>query len=196
MKIYKTARTTLLCCLILISFQSAANTSANSNLDLINLKKQGYQIFNKDNFVIKCNSKLKINSEALRMAKEKGMNFIVSSYIGSENKNSEKIGVIYIIQISDISSQYKNIPQSKQNEFTIKYLDSYCSNLKANNMSYSRPNFNGLNSVEYTYLDNGVLPSKAIVFIKDKKAFLLQVGTRKDLSKKYASIKNSFKFIK
>ena len=196
MKIYKTQIITALCCLILISFQSAANNNVNSKLDLISLKKQGYQIFSKDNFVIKCNSKLKINSEALRLAKEKGMNFIVSSYVGSENENSEKIGVIYTIQISDLSSQYKNIPQSKQNEFTIKYLDSYCSSLKANNMSYSRPTFNGLNSVEYTFLQNGVLPSKAIIFIKDKKAYLLQVGTRKDLSKKYASLKNSFKFIK
>lgn len=196
MRTYKTAITTVLCCLILISFQSAANNNTNSNLDLVSLKQRGYQIFKKDNFVIKCNSKLKINSEALRLAKEKGMNFILSSYIGSENENSESTGVIYNIQISDISSQYQNFPVSKQNEITIKYLDSYCSSLKANKMSYTRPTFNGFNSVEYSYLQNGVLPTKAIIFIKDKKAYMLQVGTRKDLSKKYASYKNSFKFIK
>ena len=165
MKIYKTAITTVLCCLILINFQSEAKNSANSNLDLISLKKQGYQIFNKDNFVIKCNSKLKINSEALRLAKEKGMNFILSSYIGSDNENSESTGVIYNIQISDISSQYQNFPVSKQNEITIKYLDSYCSGLKANKMSYTRQNFNGLNSVEYSYLQNGVLPKNRVKII-------------------------------
>ena len=98
--------------------------------------------------------------------------------------------------ISDISSQYQNFPVSKQNDITIKYLDSYCSSLKANKMSYTRPNFNGLNSIEYTYLQNSVLPTKAIIFIKDKKAYMLQVATRKDLSKKYISYKNSFKFIK
>ena len=196
MKTYKTAITTVLCCLILISFQSTANNNTNSNLDLVSLKQRGYQIFKKDNFVIKCNSKLKINSEALRLAKEKGMNFILSSYIGSENENSESTGVIYNIQISDISSQYQNFPVSKQNDITIKYLDSYCSSLKANKMSYTRPNFNGLNSIEYTYLQNSVLPTKAIIFIKDKKAYMLQVATRKDLSKKYISYKNSFKFIK
>lgn len=186
----------LFCCVLLISFNSNGTNNLKSNLDITALKQEGYQIFKQDNFVIKCNSKLKVNTEALRLAKEKGMNFILSSYIGSENENSESTGVIYNIQISDISSQYKNAPISKQNEITIKYLDSYCSSLKANNMSYSRPIFNGLNSVEYSFLQNGVLPTKAIIFIKDKKAYMLQVGTRKDLSKKYTSLKNSFKFIK
>lgn len=107
MQIIKFPFISILCCLFLFTFLSTASNS--SNLDLVSLKNQGYQIFNKDNFVIKCNSKLKINSEALRLAKENGINFILSSYIGSENDNSESSGVIYNIQISDISSQYKKI---------------------------------------------------------------------------------------
>lgn len=194
MQIIKFPFVSILCCLFLFTFQSTASSS--SNLDLVSLKNQGYQIFNKDNFVIKCNSKLKINSEALRLAKENGINFILSSYIGSENDNSESSGVIYNIQISDISSQYKNIQIGKHNAITLNYLDSYCSSLKANNMSFSRPSFNGLNAVEYYFLQNGVLPTKSIIFIKDKKAYMLQVGTRKNLSKKYTDFKNSFKFIK
>ena len=194
MQIIKFPFVSILCCLFLFTFQSTASSS--SNLDLASLKNQGYQIFNKDNFVIKCNSKLKINTVLIKMAKEKGYKYPISSYIATENKDSYDKAVIYTVQITDISSDYKNISANKQSDFTIKYLDSYCSSLKANNMIYSRLSFSGLSSVEYSFLENGTLPSKAIIFIKDKKAYLLQVGTRKDLSKKYASLKNSFKFIK
>jgi len=182
--------------LFLFSCPTSAKNNQKSNLDLISLKQQGYQIFEKDNFVINLKSKFKLNTVLMNMAKKQGSKYPISSYISTEKKDSYDNAVIYTIQITDITSEYKGISANKQNDFTYKYLDSYCSSLKANNMSYSKLNFIGLNSVEYSFLENGSLPTKAIIFIKDKKAFLLQVGTRKNLSKKYSDLKKSFKFIK
>jgi hypothetical protein len=199
MKINKAVITLTFFCIFLISFgqkQIVTTSLKNNERSNLDLKNQGYQIFQKDNFIIKCNSKLKSNTILMKMAKEQGNKYPITSYIATEYKDSYDKAVIYTVQITDITLEYKGISANKQNDFTNKYLDNYCLSLKANNMSYSKLNFIGLNSVEYSFLQNGSLPCKAIIFIKDKKAFLLQVGTRKDLSKKYANLKTSFKFIK
>ena len=182
--------------LFFFSCPTSAKNNQKSNLDLKTLKLQGYQIFEKDNFVINQKSKFRLNYVLMNMAKKQGNKLPITSYISTEHKDSYVKAVICTIQISDISADYKNLSLNKQNEYTVKFLNNYCSSLKANNMSYKKVNFIGLNSVEYSFLQNCSLPTNAIIFIKDKKAFLLQVGTRKNLSKKYSDLKKSFKFIK
>ena len=93
-----------------------------------------------------------------------------------------------------MTSDYSSIPESKYNYFTNNHLKSYIGNLEANNISYTEGEFNGVKTVEYSF-SQMELPTKAVIFVKDKKSYLLQIGTRKNLSKKFNDLKTSFKFI-
>jgi len=165
-----------------------------TQLDIKKFKQEGFQVFEDDNFLIKCNCKLKPNTLAIKMSKEHGIKYPFSPYLGAENKDSYDIGIIYNINVTDISSEYNSIPQSKYNYFTNQYLKNYIDQLVSNNMSYTEGEFNGVKAVEYSFSQAG-LPTKAIIFIKDKKSYLLQVATRNRLPKIFNSLKTSFKFL-
>jgi uncharacterized protein (UPF0128 family) len=86
---------------------------------------------------------------------------------------------------------YKNIQPSGYALFEKKYLEQYATNLKNAGISYSYTTFQGVSTIEYTFDQQG-LPTKAIIFLKNKKSYLLQVGTRKNLTTKYNLLKTSF----
>lgn len=179
------------------SLKTSSNVESKKGIskeELKKLKQDGFQIFEKDNFLITCNCKLKQNTLAIKMAKEQGVKYPFSSYVCSENKNSYETGVICNINVTDMTSDYSSIPESKYSYFTNKYLKSYIGSLEANNISYTEGEFNGVKTVEYTF-SQMELPTKAVIFVKDKKSYLLQIGTRKNLSKKFSDLKTSFKFI-
>jgi hypothetical protein len=49
----------------------------------------------------------------------------------------------------------------------------------------------GVRAIEYSFSQQG-LPTKALVFLKGKKSYLIQVGTRHNLESKYLSLKSGF----
>lgn len=165
-----------------------------TKINLKQLEQQGYQVFAKDDFAVKCNCTIKINSIAIKMAKEQGNPYPLSSYVCAENEDSFEKGVIYNIQISDMTKDFNSLPQGSSEIFINQYLDKYTDNLTANGISNIQKEFNGLKSIQYTFEQNG-LPAKALIFMKNKKSYLLQVSTRDDLNLKYKNLTESFTFI-
>ena len=108
-----------------------------------------------------------------------------------KNEDNPDIGVIHNINIYDESKSYRNIQPSGYATFEKKYLEQYATNLKNAGISYTYTTYQGVSAIEYTFDQQG-LPTKAIIFLKSKKSYLLQVGTRKSLTTKYNSLKTSF----
>jgi len=153
--------------------------------------QETYQIFTTAGFKIKCGCKLYLNKTFIQMAKQQGMNNIIAAYICAENEDDPDISVIYNINIYDESKSFKNIQPSMYALFEKKYLEQYVTNLKSAGISYSYTTFQGVSAVEYTFDQYG-LPTKAIIFLKNKRSYLIQAGTRKNLSSKYNLLKTSF----
>jgi hypothetical protein len=155
---------------------------------------QSPQVFAKDKFKISCPCKLYINEVFMEMVKEQGMEYPVTSYVCTENDESYDLGVINHINIYDLASEYKGIPVAQHNYFESKYLETYEEGLSQADITYKHITFKGVRAVEYEFSQNG-LPTKAIMFIKNQKSYLLQVATRKSLALKFHSFKSSFTII-
>lgn len=154
--------------------------------------QETYQTFPKAGFKVKCGCKLYTNSTFIQMAQQQGTTNIIAAYICSENEDSPETGVITNINVMDESKSFKNVKTSDYTYFEKKALEKYAVNLKNAGMSYSYTTFQGVSAIEYTFDQGGTLPTKAIVFYKNKKSYLLQVATRKNLTAKYNKLKNSF----
>lgn len=154
--------------------------------------QESYQTFATAGFKVKCGCKLYANTTFIQAAKQQGANNIIAAYICGENEDSAETGVINNINIYDESKSYKNIKPSNYGYFEKKVLERYASNLKNAGMSYSYTIFQGVSAIEYTFDQGGTLPTKAILFYKNKKSYSLQVATRKNLITKYNKLKTSF----
>ncbi len=156
--------------------------------------QETYQTFTSAGFKVKCGCELYVNTLFITMAKEQGMTNVLAAYICAENKDSPDLGVIHNINIYDESKNYKNIQSSEYATFEKKYLEEYASNLKNAGMRFNYTTYQGVSALEYTFDQQG-LPTKALFFLKNKKSYLLQVGTRMNLTTKFSLLKSSFVFL-
>jgi hypothetical protein len=156
--------------------------------------QDAYQSFYSTGFKVKCGCNLYLNTTFISLAKQHGMNNILAAYVCAENEDNPETGVIYNININNESQGYINFPQSLHSYYEQKYLEKYASTLNSTGTTTRQTIYQGVPAVEYTF-DQFGLPTKAIFFIKDKKSYLLQVGTRENLSGKFNSLKFSFTFL-
>lgn len=153
-----------------------------------------FQTYPTAGFKVKCGCKLAVNSVFIQASKSQGANNILGAYICAENENDPQTGVIVNINVYDESKNFQNIKSTYHEYFKKKSLEKYAANLKQAGYSYEYVNFQGESALEYNFDQNGV-PTKAIMFFKNQKSYLLQVATRSNLISKYNSLKNSFVII-
>lgn len=180
-----------------IKKENAGNTipkSSEPKIDLNKMKKQGFQIFESDNFIVKCNCKLKTNSDFLEKIKEQGSQYPASAYICSKDERNYDKGTIVNINIYDLSKDYITLSEAKYNVFNEEFINSYATQLKSNNINFKREKFHDVEALRYEFNQMG-LPTKALFFVKNKKSYLIQVASRSNLANQFSSIVNSFKEI-
>ncbi len=153
-----------------------------------------YQTFENAGFKVKSNCTFSENTTFIQMAKEQGMKNILAAFICGENTEGPEMGVIKNINIYDESANYRDLNTSDYSKFEEGYLKQYTSNLDDAGINYKLTNYLGVKAIEYSFSSQG-LPSMAIVFLKNKKSYLLQVGTRQNLPAKYDSLKSSFRIL-
>lgn len=153
--------------------------------------QETYQTFPSGGFKVKCGCKLYVNTTFIQMAKKQGVDNILAAYICAENKENPSIGAIHNINIYDESKSYIKVQQSGREQFEKRYLEQFVSSLKTAGIGYNYIVFQGVSAIEYTFDQQG-LPTKAIFFLKNKKSYLLQVGTRRSLTTKFNLLKSSF----
>lgn len=152
------------------------------------------QLLSNGNFKVKCGCELKVNSLFIQMAKQSGSNNVVAAYICAENENTPEIGVVNNINIYDESASYITISPSNYAYFEKRSLDAYANNLKNAGFSYNYITYKGVAALEYSFDQQG-LPTKAIFFLKNKKSYLIQAGTRANLNSKFNLLKYSFELL-
>jgi len=163
--------------------------------DISEFKKAGFQVFEKDNFIIKCDCKLKVNSEAQKIAKQQNVKIPVSAYVCVSNQNDFDNVTATNITIQDISYIYMpGGAKDREHIFTDDYYETYKKNITAANMKLTEGLFNGARYLEYSFIQQDV-PTQAIMFIKNKKMYCLQVSSMKNLIQRFNILKSSFKFI-
>lgn len=150
-----------------------------------------YQTFVSAGFKVKCGCKLYVNTLFITMAKQQGMDNVLAAYICAENEENPDLGVIYNINIYDESNNYKKLNTSDYSLFEKNYLEQYATSLKNSGMRYTYTTYQGVSALEYTFDQQG-MPTKALIFLKNKKSYLLQVGTSMNLTTKYSLLKSSF----
>lgn len=153
-----------------------------------------YQIFTSQGFKVKCECSLYENLVFIQAAKQQGVKNILAAYICAENKDSPDYGVIVNINIYDESGGYNNIKPSNYAFFEKRCLDQYAQGLSKAGFSYSYITYQGTSALEY-YFDQMGLPTKAVMFLKNKKSYLIQVATRNSLTTKYNALKTSFELL-
>ena len=161
------------------------------SIGIILSAQNSYQSFPSAGFKVKCGCNLRVNALFIQMAKQQGMENIVAAYFCAENEDNPDIGVVVNINIYDESARYAKFKPENHAYFTRKCLESYADNLSKAGIQFSYSTFQGVTAIEYTFDQNG-LPTKAIMFYKNKKSYLLQVGTRNGLTTKYNALKTSF----
>lgn len=157
----------------------------------INSEKNTYQTFTNAGFKVKCDCKLNVNTELIQLANQQVTNNIIAAYICAESLSNPDLSVANSIVIKDESERYNNIQPSDYSTIEKEYIDQYATNLNNKGISYIVTTYQGVSAIETTFEELG-MPFKAIIFLKEKKLYLLQVGTRKNLTTKFSSLKSSF----
>lgn len=161
---------------------------------IFSLKSYGQnkiQRFPDTGFKIECECELYSNNLFLNMAKENGLNNILAAYICAKDQNDPSIGAVYNINITDERKSYETISTSNYSLLEKKIVDAYAKNLRAAGFTFSYTKFQNTNALEYTFSQNE-LPTKAIYFVKNKRTYLIQIGTRNSLISKFEALKKSF----
>lgn len=152
------------------------------------------QSFQKEQFKISCTCKLSENLIFLNAMKEKGIKYPVTAYVCAENEKNPETATIININIYDLSKEYdSNIIVNYI--FEERFLFDYENNILTNNIPCKSMSFMGVKAYEYEFSQYD-LPTKAIVFIINRKAFLLQAGSRHNLEEKFKLLTSSFTITK
>jgi hypothetical protein len=152
--------------------------------------QDSYQTFASEGFKIKCGCNLHVNNTLMQIAKQNSNNTL-SAFIGAENQDSPEIAVIVYVNVIDESQRYNSIQPTGHAYFEKKYLEQYASSLSNAGMSYNYTTYQGVSALEYSFEFSGI-PTKAIMFLKHHKSYMLQVGTRKGLNAKFSALKSNF----
>jgi hypothetical protein len=155
------------------------------------ISQSGTQVFPQAGFKVNCSCKLQVNNLFIEAAKRNNINNIFAAYFCGENPDDAAIGVINNINISDLSSDYAKINPSFHSYFEKKSLEAYANNLQKAGIGYNYTTFQGISALEYSF-DQMSLLTKALFFIKNKKTYLIQTGTRRNLQQKFNLLVTTF----
>ena len=156
--------------------------------------QNSYQTFQAAGFKVKCDCNLCVNSVFTEAAKAQGTNNIIAAYICAENEDDPQKGVIVNINVYDESANFQKFKPTLHDYFKKKILENYAAKLSQAGFKSEYVSFQGETALEYNFDQNG-LPTKAIMFFKNQKSYLLQLATRSGLAVKYDALKSSFVII-
>lgn len=160
---------------------------------------QTAQSFVKDKFVIVCNCKLNPNTKFVNMAREYGSPYPTSAYVCALNEENYDKGTIHNITIQDLSADYKSYKSVSPSEsaylFEKLFLDKYRKNLLANGITANYTTYRGVKAIRYSFIQMETMPAEAILFVKNKKSYLLQVSSRYKVGSKFQLFSGTFHFI-
>ena len=151
------------------------------------------QIFKDAGFKISAPCKLYPNDHFIKEVQKQGAK-VIGAYICTDDENDFYHASLVNVNIYDMTAEYNNFKPEQYSIFENSVLDSYAKSLSTAKISYKKITFMGVSALEYSFDQMG-LPTKAIVFWKNKKSYLIQLGSRDNLATKFSALKNSFSIL-
>ncbi len=153
-------------------------------------EQDNYRIYPKEMFKIKSSYKLQVYTDFMNNAKQYGVNNLMA-YVFPKDTDNTATGELYNINIYDLTEEYKKETSTK---VEYDFYTNYEKGLKKLGYKYSIIEYQGVRAIEYEF-KQVQLPHKAIIFLKNKKAYALQLATRNQLSTKFNTLKSSFEVL-
>jgi hypothetical protein len=159
-----------------------------SKFDENKSRKEGFQIFKNENFIIKCVGELKLDQERIEYFKQNNLGTNATPFHVYMNETDYNINVI------NMSSLYDGINKSELTKYQNEDLDNYETNLKSTGIEYERGKLKDINCIYYQNNQDGKL-SKAVYFENGLNSYLLQVTSKGNTDNLFDEFVHSFEII-
>lgn len=167
------------------------NTTAKTNIskfDEAKAKKEGYQIFKEDNFIIKCSGKLLLDKLRIEQTKQNGQ---------IDNSRPFHVfvkGVDYYINISDLTYLFNGKSDEELNKYNSQDLTYYQTKFDEMEIKNKRGKFKNFDAVYYQNFQENKL-TKALYFHHKMKSYMIQVTSKTNTDALFNEFVNSFELI-
>lgn len=180
----------ILATLIIISCKNDSNV-----IDLIKAKNEGFQIFEDENFIIKCPVVLEIDrkiddSNLSNNDKEREYVDIVGRY-----KFDSGTPVVYTILVDKSIRNYCSNKKELILVLENKYLRDFISSLNKRKIKYTKEKIDNKECYKYIYNLEST-PVMVLFIINNGFSYLIQVSSNVDLEGKFNDFIRTFKLIK
>lgn len=172
------------------SIKSLSKNKSVAKINLFDEKKarnNGFQIFNDENFIIKCKGNLLLDKLRYEQFEKEGQ-------ANSKPYHVFKNGVDYNINISDMSSLLNGRSKEEIDKYNKDDLEYYQTKFDEMGIKNELKKFKGFDAVYYENTVDGKL-SKALYFHNDMKSYMLQVTSKSETKKLFEEFINSFDLI-
>lgn len=159
-----------------------------NNFDEEKIKKEGFQVFKNENFIIKCKGKILFDKARFENDQQSGQPNYSKPYHVFKN------GVDYNINISDMSILLDGKSSNEIAKFNDEDLVYYQTKFDEMGVKNKQKKFKDFNAVFYEISQNGKL-TKAVYFHNHKKSYMLQVSSEKNSQKLFDEFINTFELI-
>ena len=131
----------------------------------------------------------------MESARKQGQTNVLASYICAANDSSIETAVIVHLNIYDESPAYAKIHGAADiPDVNDKFLDYYAKDMTANGHITHKLTYKKMQALEYTGTEAG-FPTKSILFLNNKKSYLLNVSSHHNLEENYAKITAGFELL-
>lgn len=170
-----------------IKLKNKLGNKPSSKVDLLKAKKEGFQLFEDDNFMIKCDGKLILDKLRMEALKQNGQDNNKSYHVFNN-------GIDYNINVTDQSALLQGRSNKEIVDFTkddLKYYQTKFNEMKIKN---NRGMFKNFDAVFYEIYQDKKL-TKAVYFYYKNKSYMLQVSSKVNTSELFKKFTNSFEII-
>lgn len=150
--------------------------------------EDGYQVFQEDGFMVKCNKEIKLDRLRIQQMKQSGMDDNSRPFHVYDN------GTDYNINVSSFVSVLAGQTEQEIKDYNKNDLDYYQTKFDEMSIKNSRGKFKDFDAVYYENTQNG-RTTKAVFFHHKMKSYMLQVTNDNNVEKKFKDFIETFQII-
>ncbi|RFN58810.1 hypothetical protein [Marixanthomonas ophiurae] len=150
--------------------------------------EDGYQVFQKERFMVKCNKEIKLDRLRIQQMKQNGMNDNSRPFHVYDN------GTDYNINVSSFDKVLAGQTEQEIIDFNKNDLDYYQAKFDEMSIKNNRGKYKKFDAVYYENTQNG-RTTKAVFFHHKMKSYMLQVTDDNNVEKKFQEFIKTFEII-
>ncbi len=168
--------------------ENALNIPIANKFDKNKAIENGYQVFQEDGFMVKCNKEIKLDRLRIQQMKQNGMDDNSRPFHVYDN------GIDYNINVSSYHSVLAGQTGQEITDYNKTDLDYYQTKFDEMSINNNRGKFKKFDAVYYDNTQNG-RTTKAVFFHHKMKSYMLQVTYDNNVEKKFQDFIKTFEII-